>query len=226
MKILSDFLDLFYPRTCAACGFNLIHNEKLICTKCLFFLPKTNFHKDIDNPVARLFWGRVKIEYASAYFYFNKGSRFRKLIHQLKYKGQKQIGFELGRQFGFNLAESLFNEIDVIIPVPLHPKKEKKRGYNQSECIALGIADAMKKQVETKLIFRSVATQTQTKKTRIERWENVEDIFHLSNVQALEGKHVLLVDDVVTTGSTLEACSKAILAAKNTKVSIVALAVA
>jgi ComF family protein len=226
MKIFSDFLDLFYPRTCAACGFNLFRNENLICTKCLFYLPKTNFHKDVDNPVARLFWGRVKIEYASSYFYFTKGSRFRKLIHKLKYKGQKQIGFELGKHFGFNLAGSPFKEIDIIIPVPLHPKKEKKRGYNQSEWIARGIAEAMNKKVETKWLYRSVATQTQTKKTRFERWENVEDIFHLHDIKAVEGKHILLVDDVVTTGSTLEACAKAILMAGNSKVSIVTLAVA
>lgn len=226
IEILEDFVGLFFPKVCPACGFNLFRNEKCICTRCLYHLPKTNFEKIKDNPVAMIFWGRVQIELATSFFYFNKGSKFRKLVHKLKYKGATDIGFELGCQFGLRLAESDFNTIDVIIPVPLHPEKFKKRGYNQSEYIASGIAHVLKKELNTSALVRTLSSSTQTRKTRFERWQNVENIFEVQKPNELINKHVLIVDDVITTGSTLEACAIAIKKINNTKVSIATLATA
>lgn len=226
-NIFSDFFHLFYPNTCASCGSRLVTNENIICTHCLADLPRTNFHNQHDNPVSQIFWGRVNIQNATALFRFQKGSRFQELLHQLKYKGRQDVGVELGRQLGFELKNSdLYKNIEVVIPVPLHPKRRHKRGYNQAECIANGIAESMGIQVQSKNVVRNVATQTQTKKTRIQRWQNVESIFELKEPAKLENKNMLLVDDVVTTGATLEACAHVVLNAKDSKLSIAALAMA
>lgn len=225
-KYFYDFVSLLFPKVCAACGINLADTEQSICTRCLYQLPTTNFHDDPENEVAKLFWGRVKIEKATSFYYYHKGSKFQKPIHQLKYKGQKHIGLDLGRIFGLHLKETGFNKTDLIIPVPLHYKKLKKRGYNQSEFIARGIAEGLEKPVSTDILYRAVYNPTQTNKSRFERWENVEGIFQCKKKEFLENKHVLLVDDVVTTGSTLEACAHTISGIKNTKVSIATLAVA
>lgn len=223
----ADFLNLFYPTVCAACGERLVVQEKVICTRCLVDMPKTHFHHQQDNPVSQLFWGRAKVENATALFRFQKGSRFQELLHLLKYKGRQDVGIELGRQLGFELKTSeLYNNVEVVIPVPLHPKREKKRGYNQAECIAVGIAESMEIMVQSKNLIRNTATETQTKKSRIERWQNVESIFVINNEVELENKHILLVDDVVTTGATLEACVQALLKISGIKVSIAALAMA
>lgn len=226
-NLLKDFFGLFYPQVCAGCGERLLYQEKVICTSCLGNIPRTNFHDLEDNPVNRLFWGRIKIESATAFFRFHKGSRFQELLHQLKYKGRMDIGIELGRQLGFELGSSgAFKPVEVIVPVPLHPKREKKRGYNQSECIARGIALSMNIEIQAKNLVRTVATKTQTKKTRIERWENVESIFRLTEPEKLEGKNILLVDDVITTGATLESSAQALLEASGCKVYVAALAMA
>jgi len=223
----TDFLNLFYPTVCAACGERLATQEKVICSRCLVDMPKTHFHHHQDNPVSQLFWGRAKVESATALFRFQKGSRFQELLRLLKYKGRKDVGIELGRQLGFELKSSeLFNKVEVVIPVPLHPKREKKRGYNQANCIAIGIAESMEIVVQSKNLFRNTATETQTKKSRIERWKNVDSIFSIHQASELENKHVLLVDDVVTTGATLEACAQALLKVSGIKVSIAALAMA
>jgi len=224
---VNDFINLFYPNLCAACGNYLFKNEKVICTKCLYHLPKTDFHLQKHNPVSILFWGRVPIEYAAALYTFSKGSKYQKLIHKLKYHGAKEIGIELGKLLGYNLHQSeYFQEIDIIIPVPLHPKKQKIRGYNQAEVIADGISQSMKKPVVTNSLIRTVHTQSQTKKNKLERWENVDNIFGIQNREQLSHLHVLLVDDVVTTGSTLEACAHALQMADDVKVSIAILAYA
>lgn len=225
-RYINDFFNLFFPDLCIVCNSHLVSQEELICTKCLYNLPKTNYHNQIDNPVSQLFWGRTKIEYATAYFTFSKGSIYQDMMHKFKYHGNKEIGFVLGKSLGNQLRNSVFNEIDVIIPVPLHKSKLKKRGYNQSEWIAKGLSETMLKPFDVKSCIRSVATTTQTRKSRFERWKNVENIFMITNEKALIGKHILLVDDVVTTGSTLEACTNVLLEVKNTKISIAALAVA
>lgn len=223
----NDFMNLFYPRLCEACGNYLFKNEETICTRCLFNLPKTDFHFKKDNPVSILFWGRVNINYASSYYTFSKGSKFQKLIHKLKYHNKKEIGLVLGKHFGESLKKSdFFKDIDVIIPVPLHPKKEKIRGYNQANMIAIGLSKSMKIPVNSTSLVRLIHTNSQTRKNKLERWENVNNIFELLDPHTLENKHILLVDDVVTTGSTLESCSHALLKAKGAKVSIATLAYA
>ena len=194
---------------------------------CLHHIPRTNFHLDPDNPVARLFYGKVNIERATSYFYFSKGSKYQTLLHDLKYKGMKELGEEIGKHFAIDLQQSPeFRSVDIICPVPLHPSKEKKRGYNQSWWIASGIAKQMNKELSSDNLHRITATETQTRKSRFARWQNVEGIFELSNPEAFSEKHILLIDDVVTTGATLEACAAAILSTTNAKVSIATLATA
>jgi ComF family protein len=227
LGLLEDFVSLLFPSLCASCDKNLYRNEALICTQCLYDLPKTNHHFLKDNPVSMLFWGRVNIESAAAYYFFEKGSRFRRLIHKMKYRGQKEIGYELGKIYGSELSASkLFNKAELIIPVPLHPRKERKRGYNQSEWIAKGIAESMGKTLDTHSVVRAVDTESQTRKGRYERWKNVENIFVTISPDKLENKYILIVDDVITTGSTFEACAHAILKIDGTKVSCAALAMA
>jgi ComF family protein len=222
-----DFISLLFPRLCYACGNHLMRNESLICTECYVVIPRTNYHNEKDNPVARLFWGRCMIEKAAAFSYYNKGSRIRNLIHNMKYKGIREIGYELGKIYGLSLESSGFMEdIDLIIPVPLHPDKKRARGFNQSEIISLGIADSSPLPVDIKSLERKIVSATQTKRSRYERWTNVEGIFQVTDPRTIEGKHVLLVDDVITTGSTVESCTNELLKIKGVKVSVVALAFA
>lgn len=224
---MNDFLGLFFPEICITCGDRLVSQEQFVCFHCWHDLPVTNYHLTAENKVAQIFWGRAAIENATSYFIYRKGSNYQKLIHGIKYKGFKELGFETGRKFGFVLNEAEnFRKVDVIVPVPLHPKKQKMRGYNQSEWIARGMADTMNKTLSTGNLVRKMFTATQTRKNRFERWQNVEGIFEVENPEAFEGKHILLVDDVVTTGSTLEACAFQLLKITNIKVSIATLAFA
>ena len=224
---LSDVLELFFPSLCICCGERLIPHEKYVCFSCWSDLPVTNFHKDKENKVAQLLWGRTKIENATAFFSYKKGSRYQQILHFTKYKGLKELGYETGKKFGFALQQSKdFKRVDVIVPVPLHPKKRKKRGYNQSFWIAKGIADALNKPIIAENLFRKTYTSTQTRKNRFERWMNVEGIFEIKDSKEFENIHVLLVDDVITTGSTLEACAFPLLQIAETKVSIATLAYA
>ena len=226
MNLLSNLLELFFPRLCIACANPLFTHESNLCDLCLFHLPRTNFEKDLHNPVAQLFWGRVKIEYATSYFFYSKGSKYQHILHELKYKGKKEIGFEIGKIFGKEIACSDFSQIQLIVPIPLHPSRQRKRGYNQAEWIAMGLAEAMGKPLENKSLSRISSSSTQTKKGRYDRWTNVEGIFRANLPENFVNKHILLVDDVVTTGATLEACASVILALPDTKVSIATLAVA
>lgn len=226
-KIAQDFIGLFYPNLCEACGSTLVSNEQVLCTGCRYEIPKTNFWKADDNVVAQSFWGRVKIEKACAYFYFNKGSSYRKLIHKLKYNGQQKIGITLGRHFAQELKNNNWcNTIDILVPVPLHAKKLRKRGYNQSACIAQGIAEITGIKISTNNLIKQSHTESQTTKTRLERWENVAEVFTVLNPEFFEGKHILLIDDTMTTGATLEACAQALMAQCNCKISIATLAYA
>lgn len=221
-----DFISLLYPNLCASCNATLYKGEREICTRCRSYLPYTRFHNDKENPVAQLFWGRIQVENATAYFVFRKGSRFRKILHKIKYQNMQSLGIEVGRWFGKELSETEFNTVDCIVPVPLHPGKFQKRGYNQSELIARGMAETMKKPLNLKMVKRIIENPTQTRKGRYERWTNVEGIFELTDFKTTNYKHILLVDDVVTTGSTLEACIAAILKAPGAKVSVAVLAMA
>lgn len=190
-------------------------------------IPRTNYHLDKDNPVAKLFWGRCMIEKAAAFSYYNKGSRIRNLIHNLKYKRIRDLGFELGRIYALSLHASGFtSDIDMIIPVPLHPAKERLRGFNQSELISLGISDVTGTPVDTTSLKRMSVTDTQTKRSRYDRWTNVEGVFSISDPDNVKGKHILLVDDVITTGSTIESCASELIKIEGVRVSVVALAFA
>lgn len=223
--MIKDFISLIYPNLCYCCNNPLAKAESGICTFCSYHLPKTNFHQEKDNPVSKLFWGRVGLEAATSYYYFTKDSGVQSLIHQLKYKGKQEIGLLTGRFFGNDLINSpYFTSIDYLIPVPLHYNRLIKRGYNQSECIAKGMADSMNKELKNDVLFRNENNATQTNKSHYARWKNVEVIFKVSNEQKLESKHFLLVDDVLTTGSTLEACAIALLTIPDAKVSIATLA--
>lgn len=173
-----------------------------------------------------MFWGRVSVESAAAFLYFEKSSSYRKLLHAFKYKGKKEIGHQLGRIFGHHLKNSRFSDVDFIIPMPLHKNKLRKRGYNQSEELAKGIAQSMGKSMLNKVLVRAVPSTTQTKKSRFERWQNVEGIFKCIDTDKIKNKHLLLVDDVVTTGATFEALVSEVNTVSGLKVSVAALAVA
>jgi ComF family protein len=225
LYLAEDFISLLYPKLCAACNASLYKGEREVCTRCRSNLPYTRFHNSLDNPVTQLFWGRVQVENATAYFVFRKGSRFQKILHKLKYQNKQSLGIELGRWFGHELCQTGFETVDCVIPVPLHAQKLQTRGYNQSELIAKGIAEILSKPLDTKMLKRVIANPTQTRKGRYERWTNVDSIFECNTASA-QDKHILLVDDVVTTGSTLEACVSAILKAPGAKVSVAVLAMA
>ena len=220
-----DLLGLFLPRLCLACGRALFKHEDYVCSLCWMSLPRTLFHQDPDNQVNRVFWGRAWLEQATACFYYSKGNKVQRLIHQLKYKGQQELGVYMGRMYGRELVrEEVYRSADLLLPVPLHPKKQRSRGYNQSEAIAKGLSLSLEIPVETQSLVRTRATDTQTRKSRYHRWQNVEDLFQLTCPEQLENKYVLLVDDVITTGSTLESCIHAVQQAPGVRVSVVALA--
>lgn len=224
---LSDFVSLLFPELCAACHESLMANEHLICTTCIYDLPYTNFHLQADNIVARQFWGKIPLEAAYTLFYFNKGGKIQNLMHQFKYKGPKQIGNTLGRIAGEQLIKNdIFNSVDFIIPVPLHKKRLQQRGYNQSACFAEGLAQKLNALVEIDNLIRPKATETQTHKSRFERFENMREVFTIVNSERLTNKHILLVDDVITTGSTLEACGARLLEIPGLKLSIATIAYA
>ncbi len=225
--LLDGFLSLFYPQLCLSCGKNITPEEDAICITCQFELPKTGFHLEKENLFTDRFWGRINIENGAAFYYFSKGGRVQHLIHNLKYNRKAAVGIELGNLYGKALKNSpLYQNIDIIIPVPLHPKKERKRGYNQSDMFAKGLASSLEVKWDRNILVRTKMTDTQTKKSRLERLENVQDVFKVNNSDSLKNKHVLIVDDVLTTGATLEACAVKILEIPDTKVSLATIAFA
>lgn len=226
-NILNSLLYLFYPEVCLGCGNSLVSGEKILCTRCEVSLPRTRFHSDTENEVSRIFWGRVELQMATSFLYFRKGGTVQNLMHQFKYKGEREIGSHLGKLFATELENvPFYSSADLIIPVPLHPDKEKKRGYNQSHVIAGGMGEILKIPVAADLLIRKTFSETQTKKARYSRWENVKAIFDLEEPDKLIGKKVILVDDVVTTGATLEACANILIEKGQAKVGVATLAMA
>jgi ComF family protein len=224
---LGDFIALIFPQLCQACGNNLVGGEELICTGCTYDLPYTNFHKQKDNVVARQLWGRIDVAMAYVLLYFYKGGKVQNMMHQFKYRNMPLIGNKLGNLAGAQLIQSEWQgKIDMIIPVPLHPQKLRARGYNQSAQFAHGLADQLKIPVEEDNLIRVKYTDTQTKKSRFSRYENMKEVFTISHPERFEGKHVLLVDDIITTGSTLEACGIELLKIKGVTLSVAAIAYA
>lgn len=223
-----SFWSLLFPRCCVVCGSPLSRGEECLCTCCNINLPRTGFHLRKDNPVECLFWGRIPgLERASSFLFYRKGSDFRRILHMLKYGGYKELGEVMGRYMSAELSSGeFFDGVDMIIPVPLHRKKQKLRGYNQSEWIARGIASVTGIPLCAECMIREKNTETQTRKSTFERWENVEGIFRLCDTVHFEGKHVLLVDDVLTTGATTVACASAFAGVSGIRISVLTLAVA
>lgn len=223
-EIKESLLQLVFPHICAGCGSDLLNEESQLCIRCLTALPETNFNLHANNPMEKIFWGRLPLASATAQFYFTKESLIQHLMHQLKYKGNKELGLQLGRLMGSGFKETnRFNGIDALIPLPLYPKKEKRRGFNQATILCDGISEILNIPVFKNTIIRTQHTDTQTKKGRMERWQNIEGKFELLNPASIENKHILLVDDVVTTGATLEACGSILMQAENLRLSIATL---
>lgn len=226
-SVFRDFLSLFFPDLCVVCGQRLNEGEQHICTDCLLLLPKTNFHLQTDNRLEQFFAGRIPFERIAAFAYFVKGGSIQQIIHELKYKNNPEIGYFIGQLCGEAIKDSEFiSSIDLLIPIPLHPKRQKQRGYNQSLEICRGISDIAKVPVDNYTLIRTVNNPSQTKNSRFDRWKNVEDIFSITNETVFQNKHILLVDDVITTGSTLESCAKEILKCEDSKISIFAVGTA
>lgn len=208
MSYIADLFSLLFPRLCCGCSGHLISAEKGICSSCIYRLPYTDHHLDPKNRIIRLFWGKVPVHAAMALLLFRKSGRVQRIIHQLKYHGRSDAGIVLGRMMAEQLLKTSFHQdIDLILPVPLHKSKMRKRGYNQSSCLAEGLAAVLQKPAHSGILLRKVATESQVHKGRYSRHENMRNAFAVSDAEALQGKHVLLVDDVVTTGATLEACA-------------------
>ncbi len=226
-EILKDFFNLFLPYKCTYCGINLYEDEEFVCKSCLNKIPKTHYHKQNISPIDELFMGKVKLEHAFSCYLFTKGSILQSLIHKIKYKNAQELAISLGKEIGFALSETnIPRSINLITSVPLHHKKLKIRGYNQSDLLAKGISEVLNIPFSDNLIKRVVHTSTQTKKNREQRWNNVKNAFEIIEPKNVENKHIAIVDDVLTTGATLEAAASKLLMCKNAKVSLITLAYA
>jgi Predicted amidophosphoribosyltransferases len=213
-ELKTSILHILFPHVCDGCGSDIIDEESSLCMKCIAEMPETNFHLHANNPIEKIFWGRLPIISATAQYYFVKESLMQHLMHQLKYKGNKELGKQLGRLMGYDLQKtSRFKTVNYLVPLPLFPSKEKRRGYNQAAILCEGIAEVMNVEILRDVITRTQFTETQTRKGRIERWQNIEGKFELMRPEKIRDKNILLVDDVITTGATLEACGHELLQA-------------
>lgn len=224
-QILGDFVSLFFPSYCLACTDSLVKGEQVICTRCMLELPQTDYHTELENPLRRRLSYRIPVKYAMALFKFSKNGRVQHLLHELKYRNHPEIGEALGRAYGDKMRETnQFRELDIIIPVPLHPSRKRKRGYNQSARFASGLSEKLGVPFSDDLMARRIVTGTQTLKTKLTRWESMSGVFSVKESAAIHNKNILLVDDVVTTGSTLEACAEPLLRAGCKELSIACIA--
>jgi len=225
-EIKDALLQLVFPHICSGCGNDLLNNESSLCLHCISSLPETNFAMHANNPAEKIFWGRLPIAAASAQYYFTKESLIQHLMHQFKYRGNQDLGMQLGRLMGQALSQtSRFNYLDGLVPLPLFSAKERKRGFNQAAVLCEGISEILKIPVLKNVIIRTQHTETQTQKGRIERWENIEGKFQLINNKLINNKHILLIDDVITTGATLEACGHELVKGENVTLSIATLCI-
>jgi len=226
-QYLKDFTRLVFPNNCVGCGSELFASKSMLCWKCIHELPKTGFEKHAHNPTAAIFYGRLPLQHAFSWLFYNKGSLAQHLVHQIKYKRNLDLGKYMGQQMGQAMLETgLYNDVDVIVPLPLNKKKLASRGYNQAMLLCEGMAEVLQKPVENVAVIRTRFTETQTKKSRLERISNVEQVFDLQDGHLLENKHALLVDDVITTGATMEACGEILLRIPNLKLSMASMAAA
>lgn len=226
-SFLNNVLHLLYPNLCVSCNKNLIENERYLCLGCQFVLPETNNHLNKENEVEKTLWGRIPFERAFSFLFFNQQGMTQKLLHELKYKGNEELATFLGEIYAQRIKKTVENHrIDAIAAIPLHSSRLKKRGYNQSLAFANGISNLLEIENLSSALVRTKATDTQTKKSRTERWENVSSIFEVADARLLENKHILLVDDVITTGATIESCAKEIIKSSNCTISIASIAFA
>ncbi len=224
---MESLIHIFYPNLCLTCNTSLVPGEKHICLSCRLKLPETNYHMERENKVEKTFWGRIPIERAFSFLYFNKAGLTQQLLHQLKYKGNEDLAVFLGVLYGQKLKKTVENhKIDAIVAVPLHTSKLRKRGYNQSLAFANGLSESLLIDNYSNLLVRNRATDTQTSKNRLERWQNVESVFSVKEPEKLKDKHLLLVDDVITTGATIESCANAIRSQSDCRLSIASIAYA
>jgi ComF family protein len=221
---VNDFIHLFFPHVCAGCGSDIIDLNHQLCLRCIAELPYTNFFEQPANPVEKKFYGRLDVNSAASGYFFTKDSLIESLVYELKYKGNKAIGYYMGERLGNLLLNSRFSDVDIIIPLPLNAGRLKKRGYNQATVLAEGIASVWHKPIVADAVIRKVNTETQTHRGRITRWENMDGVFAVEEPSIIQNKHILLIDDVVTTGASLEACGAEILKVSGTTLSIATLA--
>lgn len=223
---LASLARLFVPRRCVVCGACLDDGEEVLCLECDIAMPRTNYHLRADNPVEQRFWGRFPLERATSYFRYGKDGDYRRILFRLKYEGRKDCAEAMGRLMAADLVRSGFFEgVDVLLPVPLHPDKQRLRGYNQSACIAQGVSAVTGIPVSVGNVRRRKFTETQTRKSAHQRWDNVDGVFEAVDAAAFVGQHVLLLDDVLTTGATLTACADALAGVEGVRFSVLALAV-
>ncbi len=226
MKLLRNLLELFFPRNCCVCGELLVGDEHDICSRCLLNLPEAYNALGEENFVERRLMGRIPIVAVTALLTFKHGNDTQTLLHQIKYQGNERLALTMGRQMGIRLSESKrFDDVDLIIPVPLHPRKERQRGYNQSLLLCQGITQNFPRPIEQNNLIRTQHTSSQTHKNRQQRLENMKGVFTVKEPDRLKGKHLLLIDDVITTGATTEACCLSLLAVEGVRISVAALAV-
>lgn len=225
--MLNAIVNLFFPKVCYACKLQLTDNEQYVCTTCRHHLPVTNFHKNNDESVSKLLYGRAKIINGTALLRFEKKGSVQQLIHELKYREQQDVGLFLGHWLGEELKTiDAYKSIDLVIPVPLHKNKLRRRGYNQVTKFGQQIAKALNTDYDESVLIKITNTTSQVNKKRFARWSNNDELFSLINKEKIENKHILLVDDIITTGATMEACIQVLNRADNVTISIATMAIA
>ena len=226
-SLFNNFISIFYPKLCVVCKNPLMENEDFFCMHCLLQLPKTNHHIHSSNAASERLLGKASVKRASAYLFYHKGGIAQKVISEIKYQGNQPLGQWIGTYLAKDMLSSdFFDGIDYIVPVPLHRKKRKIRGFNQAEEIGKGVSLVTSIPMDNENLYRKHANSSQTKKGVFERWQNSQEIFDLIDNKIFSGKHILIIDDVLTTGATVEACVECIRKSDNVKVSFLALAIA